>query len=120
MEERDRSLSTVGSEKQPGQSSQTCVVTVVKRGPSDKIGIHVGLKKLAWGIHLVVSKVSPDDKFAKTLIERGDIVVSINGKNFLEDPNTDDALGEPFFFCAAILTCLALIVSLELVRNEKK
>jgi hypothetical protein len=69
-------------------------VTVVKRGPSDKIGIHVGLKKLACGIRLVVSKVSPDGKFAKTPIERGDIVVSINGKNFLQDPNTDDALSE--------------------------
>jgi hypothetical protein len=106
--ERDRSLSTVGSEKQPGQSSQTCVVTVVKRGPSDKLGIHVGLKQLVCGIRLVVSRVSPDGKFVNKPIARGDIVCSINGISFLEDPNTDDALGEytmTFHEFAPLLLC---------------
>lgn len=81
-------------EKPVWQSSDTVAVTVKKEGAKDKIGINVGLKDLACGVRLVVSKISPNGKFANSPIEMGDIVVSINGKKFLENPNPEDALGE--------------------------
>jgi hypothetical protein len=76
------------------KQQQQYVVTVVKKAPSDKLGIHVGLKLLACGRRLVVSKISPDGLFVETPIYCGDIVVSINGKSFLENPSTSTALGK--------------------------
>jgi hypothetical protein len=69
-------------------------VTVYKHSQPEKIGIYVGLKRFAFGTRLVVSRVAPDGKFADSGVEVGDIVVSINGKSFLENPNSQDAFGK--------------------------
>jgi hypothetical protein len=91
-----RSLNTEETEPKPkaSRTNEEWIVTVRKKSSSDKIGIFVGLKRLACGIRLVVSKVSPDSLFFETPIETGDIVLSINGINFVEDPSTEDALGK--------------------------
>ncbi len=70
------------------------VVTVRKQSLNDKIGVFVGVCQLPCGPRLVVTKVSPSGKFAESPIENGDIVVSINGKNFLDNPNSEEALGK--------------------------
>jgi hypothetical protein len=70
------------------------VFTVQKYSPDDKIGIFVGVRELADGPRLVVSKVSPTGKFAESPIAIGDTVVSINGKNFLNFPSSEEALGK--------------------------
>lgn len=70
------------------------VFTVRKKSLNDKIGVFVGISQLPSGPRLVVTKVSPNGKFAESPIEQGDIVVSINGKDFLNNPNSDEALGK--------------------------
>ncbi len=71
------------------------MVTVHKATVDEKIGIFVGLKHLPeyGGIRLVVSKIAPDGKFANSGIDVGDVVVSINGKSFVETPSSQDAFG---------------------------
>jgi hypothetical protein len=69
-------------------------VTVHKVSRHDKIGIFVGIKKYSFGTRLVVSRVSPDGKFAGTGVDVGDIVVSINGKSMMENPSSQEAFGK--------------------------
>jgi C-terminal processing protease CtpA/Prc len=72
---------------------EVLTVTVHKVSQGEKIGIFVGLKKFSYGKRLVVSRVAPDGKFANSGVEAGDIVVSINGKNMLEKPSSQEAFG---------------------------
>jgi len=68
-------------------------VTVHKISKADKIGIYVHLDdSSSYGKRLVVSQVAPDGKFANTIIKEGDVVVSINGEDMIEDPNLQRAL----------------------------
>ena len=67
------------------------VVTVHKTSQKDKIGLYVGIKRFSHGTRLVVSRISPDGKFANSGVELGDIVVSINGKSFIENPSSQEA-----------------------------
>jgi len=67
-------------------------VTVRKRSKNEKIGIYVHFYPFDYGDRLVVSDISPTGKFANSGIEVGDIVVSINGENMLEDPKTQKAV----------------------------
>ena len=76
-------------------------VTVRKRSINEKIGIYVHFYPFDYGDRLVVSDISPTGKFASSGIEVGDIVVSINGENMLEDPKTQKAVGERYQFRAA-------------------
>ena len=69
-------------------------VTVVKKSRDDKIGINVGKKKTKYGYRLVVTRISPTGLFVDSPIEVGDIVQSINGKNFLDRPSSSAALGK--------------------------
>jgi hypothetical protein len=68
--------------------------TVRKSTPDDLLGIFVSIRDLASGPKLVVSRVQPGGKFAESPIEKGDIVASINGVNFLRYPNAQEALGK--------------------------
>eukprot|EP00536_Pseudo-nitzschia_multiseries_P012155 jgi/Psemu1/290108/fgenesh1_pg.448_\ len=67
-------------------------VTVRKESKEDKIGIFLQLHKFKQGNRLVVSHISPTGKFANSGIEFGDIVVSINSEDMLENPQTEKAL----------------------------
>jgi hypothetical protein len=70
-------------------------VTVHKTSKADKIGIYAHLDdSSSYGKRLVVSHVAPDGKFADTIIKEGDIMVSINGEDMIENPNLQKALGE--------------------------
>lgn len=70
-------------------------VTVHKTSKADKIGIYAHLDdSSSYGKRLVVSHVAPDGKFANTIIKEGDIMVSINGEDMIENPNLQKALGE--------------------------
>lgn len=98
-----RSVNTYEAEHESiHRADEVVVYSVRKTTPDDKIGIFVGLKQLECGIRLVVTKVSPHGKFAESPIERGDIVLSINGTNFLQNPNSDLALGKlpgnPYYY----------------------
>jgi hypothetical protein len=81
------------------------VVTVHKTTIDDKIGVFVGLKHMPQygGIRLVVSKISPDGKFANRGVNVGDVVVSINGKSFVENPKSQDAFGKIVRFAVVFL-----------------
>jgi hypothetical protein len=74
--------------------NEEIVFTVRKGSRDDKIGIFVGVRELADGPRLVVSKVSPTGKLAESPIAKGDTVVSINGRNFLSYPSSEEALGK--------------------------
>ena len=68
-------------------------VTVYKHSKADKIGIYVHRESLSDGRHrLVISEVAPDGKFANTRVKKGDIVISINGQDMIEEPTLDRAL----------------------------
>jgi S1-C subfamily serine protease len=70
-------------------------VSVHKTSRADKIGIYVHLDdSSSYGKRLIVSQVAPNGKFANTIIKEGDVVVSINGEDMIEDPNLQRALSE--------------------------
>jgi len=69
-------------------------VTAYKASKADKIGVYVHVQKFPQGNRLVISKITPDGKFANSIIKEGDIVVSINGEDMTEDPNLQEALGK--------------------------
>ena len=75
-------------------STDEITYTVRKSAPDDQLGIFVGVRDVGAGPQLVISRVKPGGKFAESPIERGDIVVSINGVNFLRYPNAQEALGK--------------------------
>jgi PDZ domain len=75
-------------------STNKITYTVRKSAPDDQVGIFVAVRDAGAGPQLVVSRVKPGGKFAESPIERGDIVVSINGVNFLRYPNAHEALGK--------------------------
>jgi hypothetical protein len=82
------------TDTQPEGEDQQIVFTVRKKSLDDRIGVFVGVCQLPCGPRLVVTKVSSNGKFAESPIEKGDIVVSINGKDFLNNPNSEEALGK--------------------------
>ena len=69
-------------------------VKVFKRSNLDKIGVHVGLRRTIGGRRLIVSKISPTGLVANSPMQPGDVVVAINGYNFLENPDSHRALGK--------------------------
>lgn len=74
-------------------------VTVFKRNLDDRIGINVGLSRVDYKDRLVVTKISETGLLSNSAIEEGDVIMSINSHSFLDDPHTEDALGEPLFLC---------------------
>ena len=72
-------------------------VSVFKRKQNDKIGINLGMQRLASGEdNLVVSNVASNGLFAEGPIQRGDRVISINDCRFDKDPQPAQALGKLF------------------------
>ena len=69
-------------------------MTVHKTSKTDKIGIYVHLENFSNGNRLVISKVAHDGKFTNTRIKKGDIIVSINGEDMIENPKLDKALSK--------------------------
>lgn len=68
-------------------------VSIFKKHLDDKIGINVGLERIGFRDRLIVTKIAENGLFAEQTIEEGDIVASINSHDFLEAPDTEDALG---------------------------
>ena len=69
-------------------------VTAYKASKADKIGVYVHVQNFPQGNRLVISRITPDGKFANSIIKEGDIVDSINGEDMTEDPNLKEALGK--------------------------
>ena len=92
MQLRDRKTGYTSSD-QSLSTTRGFNVTVVKKTPNDKLGINVGRKKTRFGHRLIVTKISPTGLFVDSPIEVGDIVQSINGIDFLGNPNSSKALG---------------------------
>jgi hypothetical protein len=74
-------------------TQQGVAVTVLKKSQSDKLGIHVGVRVSRQGRRLIVADISPVGLFVNTPIQMGDIILSINGVSFQEDPDANNALG---------------------------
>jgi hypothetical protein len=68
--------------------------TVQKATAAEKVGIIVGIQHLDGEERLVVSRISSSGRLANSGIEPGDIIVSINGTNFLNHPSSQTALGK--------------------------
>jgi len=79
-------------EDQGGYTPHINSVTVYKNSLSEKIGVFVGVEKFVLGDRLVMTKIPANGKFADSGIEVGDIVISINGENMIDDPTPQRAL----------------------------
>ena len=66
-------------------------VTFKKKHPSDRVGISMATRSTKLGDLLVVTSISPHGPAANTQLKAGDVILSVNGVDFEEDPDTEHA-----------------------------
>ena len=71
--------------------NKTMEVTFRKKHPSDRVGISMATRNTKLGNFLVVTSISPNGAAANTELKAGDVILSVNGVDFEEDPDTEHA-----------------------------